>query len=73
MNESNIKKPAENDYIQPVSSDKVVRCEACGEMFLKTSFEGGLVRAFGMCQSCQKYFDGLLEFMNTYESEATDE
>ena len=62
-----------DDRLRPISFDKLVRCEACGELFLKTSFEGGLVMSIGLCQKCDEYFDGFQKFISALESEGKDE
>jgi ribosomal protein L31 len=53
--------------LRPVSSDKLVRCEACGEMFLRTSFEGGFVLAYGCCRECHAYFEGLQKLTGPFD------
>lgn len=55
-------------YLKPVSTDKLVRCGACGEMFLKTDIEGQHVRCFGMCRRCYEYFDGLYKYIEAIEN-----
>lgn len=61
-----------DEYLRPVSTDKLARCEACGEFFLKTSFEGCHIRCFGLCRKCFDYYDGMAKFLEECELQATD-
>ena len=55
-----------DERIRPVSSDKLVRCGCCGEMFLKTNIDGRHIRCFGLCRSCYDYFDGFNKFLEEH-------
>ena len=57
-----------DEHLRPVSSDKLIRCEACGEMFLKTDIDGQHIRYFGMCRSCYDYFDGFYKSVEAIEN-----
>lgn len=56
-----------DERLKPISSDKLIRCTACGEMFLKTDIDGQHVMYFGMCRSCYEYFDGLYKSVEAIE------
>lgn len=57
-----------DERLRPVSTDKLVRCTGCGEMFLKTDIDGQHVRCFGMCRRCYDYFDGLYKSVEAIEN-----
>lgn len=51
------------EIIRDLSSDKTVRCEACGNFFLKTDNKGIHVRCFGLCTRCFDYYDGMQKWL----------
>lgn len=61
-----------DEYIKPVPINKLVRCEACGEPFLKTDSNGRYIRCFGLCRRCKVYFDDFANFLEEYRPEKED-